>query len=87
MRSVEEWAKARGFGYERHGDEMLDLAPDWYRDKASTVARGICLVADLGRLVLAREYLRRGVGRVIWVDADVVVFDPGAFDLPSPPHP
>jgi hypothetical protein len=55
------------------GDEFLDLVPNWYRQKA---ARYLTVVTDLARLVLLRQYLEEGFDRVIWIDADVIVFDP-----------
>ena len=42
-----------------------------------------CVVADLARLMQARKYLLQGVEQVVWVDADVIVFDPGQFRIPS----
>jgi hypothetical protein len=62
-----------------YGDEFLDLCPVWYRKK---VADQIHLVADLSRLILAKKLLTQGYDKVIWVDADVVIFDDENFDLP-----
>jgi len=46
------------------------------------VTNQIHLVADLSRLILAKKLLNQGYDKVIWVDADVVVFDDENFDLP-----
>jgi hypothetical protein len=45
------------------------------------------LVSDLARLTLARDYLAQGYDRALWVDADVVVFDPDALALDPPELP
>jgi hypothetical protein len=38
-------------------------------------------LTDYARLVAARQLLDEGFDRVIWVDADVAVFDPERFDV------
>jgi len=74
--TVGEWAAARGFAYRLTGDELFDSVPKPLRQKAA--GRGPVL-ADLGRLRAARESLAE-YERVIWLDSDVLVFDPG-FDI------
>lgn len=76
MVSVQAWAQAQGFEYRFVDDRLFDYVPDWYRQR---VQGGICLMADLARLELAREYLATGYDRAIWIDADVLVFDPERF--------
>jgi hypothetical protein len=71
--SVQSWAALSDFQYKMMGDEFLTFVPDWYRQKAG---RYTTVVTDLARLVLVRECLKTGSDRVIWVDADVVVFNP-----------
>lgn len=78
MESVRQWAGERGFEYRFVDDTMFDYVPAWYKKKA----RGnILLIADLGRLELAKELLATGADRTIWVDADVFVIDPGTFSV------
>ncbi|NQE35996.1 hypothetical protein [Microcoleus asticus] len=72
MQTVKDWAELKGFHYQRE-DDFFDCVPDWYKDKA---AGKINLVADLARLELAKKYLDQGYEQTIWMDADVVVFDP-----------
>ena len=80
MASVRDWAGAQGFDYRFIGDEIFDLAPDWFRAKADGRR---AMVTDLARLILARQYLDEGYARTIWFDADVLVFDAGNFSVPT----
>jgi hypothetical protein len=82
LRSVRDWAAGCGHGYRCFGDEIFGRLPPGFRDK--TAGRP-STQADLGRLLLARELLEE-VERVIWLDADVLVFAPGGLDcdIPSP---
>jgi hypothetical protein len=75
MRTVQGWTTSRGFDY-CFDDQLFEHVPPWYRQK---VADNVILVSDLARLVLAKELFSRGYDRAIWVDADVVVFDPERF--------
>lgn len=78
LTSVRQWAIQSGHDYHFVGDEFLTLVPNWYRAKAGPE---ICPVTDLARLLLARELLSRGYELAIWMDADVLVFDPDAMRL------
>lgn len=78
MQTVQRWAESQGFDYRFIDDALFAYAPEWYREK---VSHDILLVSDLARLVLARDLLREGYGRTIWVDADVVVFDSQRFTI------
>jgi hypothetical protein len=81
LQSAETWASQRGFGYHFVDDRFFDYCPPWYRQK---VAGDILLMSDLSRLMVARELLDAGHGRVIWIDADVLIFAPAAFSLDTP---
>ena len=70
--SVRDWAALKGWRYVFYGDELFDMTPQWYRAR---VAGRMPILADLGRLMAARNLLRDGADRVAWVDADVLVFD------------
>jgi len=72
IRSVEEWSKASGHDYEFIDDTLFDLLPAWYRERCGAQ---ILPQTDLARLLLLRDRLRKGYKRVIWIDADVLVFD------------
>ncbi|MBT4220260.1 MAG: hypothetical protein HOL37_01810 [Rhodospirillaceae bacterium] len=78
MASVRDWAALKGIEYRFVGDELVDMVPGWYQDKA---AGRMPVITDLGRLLMARELLTDGYSRTIWVDADVLIFDPQGFNI------
>jgi hypothetical protein len=78
MDTVRAWARARGYEYRFIDDALFDAVPGWFRDK---VQGQVQMVSDLARLNLAREYLSQGYERALWIDADVVVFDPDALTV------
>lgn len=73
MASVRSWAGE----YEHLGDELLDLAPGWVHDAAG---ESLLPVTDVARLVLLQQRLGAH-DRVVWMDADVCVFGPGAIEV------
>jgi hypothetical protein len=75
---VRDWAQERGYAYRFEEDELFERLPAAYRDK--TVERPM-VASDLARLLWSREVLREGASRVIWLDADVLVFDPARLEL------
>jgi len=79
MATVKAWALAQGFDYRFYDDAFLARAPDWFRAKAQ---HAICPVTDLARLVVAKELLAEGWQRTVWVDADMLVFDAQALQIP-----
>jgi hypothetical protein len=76
--SVREWATRCGFDYQCLDDSFFAFAPQWYREH---VNNEVLLVADLARLVAARTLLNDGYDRVVWIDADVLVFQPELFAI------
>ncbi len=78
MRSAREWAASRGFEYRFFDDAFFELCPAWYRER---VEGNVLLMSDLARLVAARGMLDEGFERAIWVDADLLVFAPEAFQV------
>jgi len=79
MASVRSWAEANGHDYRFEGGRLFDVLPDWYREKSAGVMGPM---ADLGRLLLARELLSRGYKRAVWFDDDVMIFAPERLELP-----
>lgn len=78
MDSARSWSKLRGYEYRFIGDEIFDVLPAWFRD----AYHGRMLpLTDLARAISARNFLDNGWDRAIWVDADVLVFMPGRFDV------
>ena len=76
MDSVKEWTRKNGFEYRFIDDELFEAAPGWYREK---VENNVQLVSDLARLIFAKRFLQEGYERVIWMDADLLIFDPDNF--------
>ena len=76
LRSVEDWARLRGYAYRFVDDSLFDDVPDWFRDK---VAGDLLPMSDIARLQWMQRLLDDGCDRVIWLDADVLVFDPDRF--------
>lgn len=78
LESVRALAASRGWTYTLLGDELFDPLPLEFAEKVR--GRGPIL-SDLGRLLAARSYLER-YQRVIWLDADVLIFAPERFEVP-----
>ena len=75
--SVCRWARSSGYDYRLYGDELFDVLPPAYREKVA--ARGPIL-ADLARLIVMEQALER-YERVVWLDADVLIWWPEQLDL------
>jgi hypothetical protein len=81
MTSVRDWTLKRGWNYIRIEDsQFLASTPKWYHDKCQDYIQPL---TDLARLETALFLLGDGYTRVVWVDADLVVFSPDEFDLPE----
>lgn len=78
LASVQAWAESHGYAYRLLGDELLDLVPGWARAKAGAQTP---VAADWARLEAARGALAGGWRRVVWLDADVLVFDAAALSV------
>ena len=74
--SVRKWATAQGWQYRFVGDEIFERIPDHYRTR---VEGRLPILTDLGRLLLIREALNSDADTAVWIDADVLIFDPAAF--------
>ncbi len=73
MESVRQWAALRACDYRFYDDAIFELVPSWYR---AAVSGRMLPMSDLARLKAAKNLLAEGVDRVIWIDADIFVFDP-----------
>ncbi len=62
------------------GDEIFDRLPG---ELGSKLANEPVVASDLARLIVLQEALAEGIGRAIWVDADVFVINPRTFELPA----
>ena len=78
--SVTSWAQDNRFEIRFIGDELFDLVePDLFEKiGAQTV-----IASDLARLKILQQGLVEGFDRVIWCDADFLIFDPAQFLLPD----
>lgn len=82
LKSAEAWADTNGWTYIFRGDDIFDLVPTDIREKFSTQ---LPLQVDIARLLWARAVFdtHPDLERVIWLDADVFVFDSGAVMIDS----
>lgn len=79
--SVKNWAKQQNYGYRFIGDELFDTLPQWVLDKTQTQK---VIATDLARLKCLQQFLAAGYERVVWLDADFLIFAPDNFQLPEP---
>jgi len=73
LKSGQAWAAACGYDYRFVDDKIFDKVPKWY---VENTGHQIPTITDLGRLILIREEFSSGADRAIWLDADVIIFDP-----------
>ncbi len=78
LNSVQKWAEFYGHDYSLAGDEFYNLCGPEYLARSSKNPQAI---TNLARLVATRQRLDGGYQRVIWMDADVFVFDPAKLAL------
>lgn len=79
--SVQDWAQAQHFDYEWLGDELFSFIPPALQTK---LAQRRIIATDLARLGLLQHRLeQRRSSRVIWMDADFLIFAPQRFMLPE----
>lgn len=81
LESAQALAQQRGWDYQLSGDELFEPLPTWFIKK---VGERTPILSDLGRLLAAREHLKQ-YERVVWLDADVLIFAPEQFTLPRGP--
>lgn len=80
LASAKAWADSNAWDYLFRGNEIFDLVPPDLREK---YAEQIPLQIDIARLIWARDVLRDdpSLERVVWLDADIFVFDADAVFL------
>lgn len=79
LRSVQAWARQSGWAHRFLDDAFFGLAPAWARERC---AGNLYALTDLCRLVWAERELAAGAERVVWADADLLVFDPARLQWP-----
>jgi hypothetical protein len=80
LASVRDWCAQHRYGYRFLGDELFERVPGALLRK--TRAQPV-IATDLARLRVLQEALAEHYRAVIWLDADVLVFDPAAFRPPD----
>jgi hypothetical protein len=79
LESVRRWCTANRYEYRFIGDDLFDYVPAGLLKRT----QGQPVIAtDLARLHVLREALKGDYERVVWMDADFLVFNPSAFTLP-----
>lgn len=79
LESARRWAEIRGFEYKFLDDRFFDFIPAELRARTTNKV----ILSDLARLLVSRDLLGKGHRRFIWIDADVVVFDPDGWQAPD----
>jgi len=78
LASVRSWTQTRGYDYIFTDDTFFDYAPRWVQGRCATQ---FFPITDIARLYYLKAYLAKGYERVVWVDADVLVFEDQLFDI------
>lgn len=80
LHSVRTWADDGGCEYKFVGEEIFEILPQGLQEKFSEqpVVR-----SDLARLIMTRDNLCDGYDRVIWADADFLIFDSDGLVIPQ----
>jgi len=80
LESVIDWCKSQDYEYRFYGDELFEFVDPILVKKFSDQT---VIVTDLARLLAIRESLNQDYDRVLWLDADVLIFSPEQFQLPE----
>lgn len=79
LASVLAWTKSRGYDHWMTDDRVFSLCG---QDYLARVGDNKLSITNLCRLELIRRAHGDGFDRAIWIDADVLVFDPDKLDFP-----
>ena len=72
LQTVKEWAALHGHRY-HFSPEFWRYAPEWFRLRCG---KELGPMTDVARLYMMKEQFESGAEYVVWIDADVLVFDP-----------
>ena len=79
LESVKTWSEGNGYEYRFMGDEIFDGIESGLMQR---IAQQQVIASDLARLLVMQKILQAGYQRVVWLDADFLIFDPRKFLLP-----
>lgn len=80
MDSVQHWALSQGYEWRYLDDALFQPLP---ADVQPGGRISPVIASDLARLLWLQQLLQQGYERVVWLDADVLVFTPQAMVLPD----
>lgn len=80
MESVQNWCKQNQYKYKLLDDSLFALIDPKLVEKAGSQK---VIATDLARLYAIKEELK-SFERLIWLDADFLIFAPNEFNLPKP---
>lgn len=78
--SVADWSRLNRYQHRFIGDDIFDLVASELLDKAGPQS---VIATDLARLRALQQGLAEGFERVVWCDADFLIFRPNDFVLPA----
>lgn len=76
--TVKQWSEAKGFAYKFLREGFFSRSPDWFRERCGAQTGP---VTDLSRVLLMQDLFDEGYETVIWIDADVLIFDAPTFKI------
>lgn len=76
--SVKHWSEIHNYDYQFHDDSLFEHIS---KSLLKKLENQIVIATDLARLKLLQNYLNNGYHRVIWCDADFLIFKPEKFKL------
>jgi len=83
LKSVRDWCAMNQYEYRFIGDELFDGVSEELMSKTQEQR---VVTSDLARLFVLQDALKHGYERLIWLDADFLIFDPTGFVLPDEPY-
>ncbi len=78
--SVKNWSELNKYEYKCIGDELFDYVSVEVLEKTKNQQ---VIATDLARLKALQDCLFNGYDRVVWCDADFLIFSPSEFNLPD----
>lgn len=78
MQSVKSWTESHAWDYAFMDDAFLELAPSHLR---GVCGANIYALTDVCRLLWVKQMLEKGYERVVWADADLLIFAPHKLRL------